>query len=561
MILRPRQEEFSKACISALKEYNNTLGVAPTGAGKTVMLSAVIDRMKPDNALILQHRDELVDQNRATFKKISDRKTDLMVANRKNFLSDGATFAMVQTLVRNLDQMKPVDLLAIDECHHVAADSYQRIIERARELNPKTRLFGVSATPMRADKKALTNAFSNVGDVISITELIQGGHLVKPRTFVIDCGLREELKGVHRTAADFDMAEVEEIMDKAPITGRVISEWKNHAGDRRTIVFASTVEHAQHVTDAFKNNGIKAELVHGAMGEGDRKAVLKRLDRGETQVVCNVAVLTEGFDCQPVSCVILLRPCSHKSTMLQMIGRGLRKVDQERYPGIRKDDCVILDFGYSLLTHGTLETDIELSPKKGEAKRIPCPSCGTEVPANVRECPVCGHEINPIKDTAEGGDSEREDLVEFGMTEIELLDVSPFRWEAFFEGKVVIANGLTAWAALVNYGNRWIAVCQNESEGGKVPAIIANTCEKVMALSSADDFLREHGDRSNARKSRSWLSMPPSDKQRQMLNIDQFTPMSRYRASCAITWRFAERRIQLTIENMNKRNMLNESFA
>jgi len=545
MILRPRQEEFTKSCIEALKLHGNTLGVAPTGAGKTVMLSAVCDGIRPKNALIVQHRDELVSQNRDTFRLINPKtKTDLMVADRKNFLAEGCTFGMVQTLARNIDRMQPIDLLAIDECHHVAANSYQVIIDKARELNPKVRLFGVTATPMRADKKALTNAFSNVADIISITELIQAGHLVRPRTFVIDCGLQEELRGVRRTTADFDMNQVEEIMDQSPITSRVIDEWRKVAGDRRTIVFASTVEHAQHVTDAFKAAGVKAELVHGAMGDADRRGVLKRLDRGETQVVCNVMVLTEGFDCQPVSCVVLLRPCSHKSTMLQMIGRGLRKVDPQRYPNVRKDDCIVLDFGYSLLTHGTLETDIELVPKKGTGMKTTCPSCKTEIPANVRECPVCGETINEPR---EGGEAdEREELVEFGMTEIELIESSPFRWEPLFDGCVVVANGLSAWAAVVNYGNRWFAVCRADAD--KRTVIVADEHDKVSALSSADDFLRMHGDRSNARKSRSWLSLAPSDKQREMLGLDTFAPVSRYRASCLITWRFSEKQIQKTIQ-------------
>jgi superfamily II DNA or RNA helicase len=550
MILRPRQEEFTAACISALKDRGNTLGVAPTGAGKTVMLSAVSGRMKTDNALIIQHRDELVEQNRSTFKKVNPSiKTDLMVASRKNFLTTGATFAMVQTLARNLDMMRPVGLLVIDECHHVAAASYQAIIERARELSKDTIIFGVTATPMRADKRALTNAFDNVADVISITELIQGGHLVRPRTFVIDCGMREKLNSVRRTAADFDMSEVEEIMDKSPITRRVIEEWKNVAANRRTIVFCSTVEHARHVTEAFKQAGVKAELVDGTMTEAERKSALKRLDTGGTQVVCNVAVLTEGFDCQPVSCVILLRPCSHKSTMLQMIGRGLRKVDPSRYPGIIKDDCVVLDFGYSLLTHGTLETDIELFPKKGEAPTIECPSCGTRIPSNVLECPICGQEIHPTpRQPGEG--SEREALESFSMTEVELLDVSPFRWEPFFDDRVVIANGLTAWATLVNYGGVWIAVCGTESRGPT--QVVAASHDKLTALASADDYMREHGDRSNARKSRSWLSLPPTDKQKELLGIQPMSMeafhMNRYRASCALTWRFGEQRIKHAVQ-------------
>jgi DNA repair protein RadD len=134
--------------------------------------------------------------------------------------------------------------------------------------------------------------------------------------------------------------------------------------------------------------GYSAACVEGNMTKQERAAVLSAYDRGELQVITNVAVLTEGWDHQPTSCVILLRPSSYKSTMIQMIGRGLRKVEPSRYPGVVKDDCVVMDFGTSILTHGSIEQDVDL---EGAGTKS-CPECEALVPAQMRECAICGYE-------------------------------------------------------------------------------------------------------------------------------------------------------------------------
>src|SRR5690606_26473623 len=123
----------------------------------------------------------------------------------------------------NLDAMPAVDLLVIDEAHHAVADSYRRIIDRVLHLNPMARIFGVTATPNRGDRKGLREVFTNVADQIRMGELIASGHLVRPRTFGIDVGVREELGKVRKTVADFDMGQVDAIMNKAPVTDQVIA--------------------------------------------------------------------------------------------------------------------------------------------------------------------------------------------------------------------------------------------------------------------------------------------------------------------------------------------------
>ena len=550
MELRKRQKVAVENCVSALNEYGNTLLVAPTGSGKTVMMAAVASEITGPK-IVLQHRDELVDQNRRTFRQVNGKQsTELFTADHKKWARDGVTFAMVQTLIRNLDDMPPVVAIEIDEAHHTAADSYLRIIDKAQKLNPDVMLFGVSATPNRGDKRALRGVFDNVADQISLRELIDTGFLVKPRVFVIDIGTQDALKGVRKTASDFDMGEVEKIMDKGVLNERIVEEWKKLAGERQTVVFASTVAHAAHVADAFCAAGVAASLVHGEMPDGDRRAALADFDAGKTQVVVNVAVLTEGWDCQPVSCVVLLRPSSYKSTMVQMIGRGLRKIDPERYPGQKKDDCIVIDFGTSALIHGAIEDEVLLDGKGG---LIVCPSCQAHVPAACPHCPLCRFEFpkqNVSCETSGGGTAKERDILEhFALTEVELLEQSPYKWEPIFDGSVMVATAFDAWAMNINYGDRWHALGGNRTDGVR---LLADAEDRTVALASADDYLREHGDSGNAHKTRWWLTQPPTDKQTELLGITPMQAlvhgMTRYKAACHLTWRFNEKRVRQRLE-------------
>jgi superfamily II DNA or RNA helicase len=524
------------------------------------MLSAVAGEYvnRGASALVIQHRDELVSQNRQTFEKVNPRaSTGLFTADRKEW-GYGATFAMIQTLAgeRNLEGMPPLDFIAIDEGHHAVADSYMRVIHTAKQRNPNVKLLLVTATPNRGDKKALRGVVSNVADQISLKELIEGRFLVRPRTLVIDIGVRDELSGVRKTMSDFDMNAVEAIMDKEPLNDRIIEEWAKIAGDRQTVVFCSTVAHAQHVAEAFGAAGIRAATVEGKMTSAARRETLAAYDRGEIQVITNVAVLTEGWDHQPTSCVILLRPSSFKSTMIQMIGRGLRKVDPERYPGVVKDDCIVLDFGTSILTHGSIEQDVDLDG----AGTKECPECVATVPVQCRECAICGYEWPRPEDEEPAalgvgsgdGPKGREAIAEFIMTEVDLLADSPFRYEALFNGQVSMASALDAWAIIVFYQGRWHAI-----GGGKDTGIhhLADNGDRLLSMAAADDFLREHGDAEMANKAKRWMSEPPSQKQLAMLGLDPMQAMgtTKYMATCLIQWKFSEKAIRAVLERTGQR--------
>lgn len=538
MILRPRQALLVQRTLAALGEHGNTLAVAPTGSGKTIMLSAVAGSLlaEPDaKACILAHRTELTGQNRSKFERVNPGlKTSVFDANEKSW--DGnATFAMVQTLSRktNLDQLPTLDLLVIDEAHHAASPSYREVIDQVLVKNPKAAICGLTATPNRGDGKGLREVFSNVADQITLGEMIASGHLVPPRTYVIDVGTQEALRKVRRTAIDFDMNEVANILNKTLVTESVINNWKAKARDRKTIVFCSTVEHATDVCSAFNRAGIESVLIHGELLDSERKERLAAYENGSTQVVVNVAVLTEGYDYTPTSCVVLLRPSSYKSTFIQMVGRGLRTVDPQEFPGVVKTDCIVLDFGTASLMHGALEQEVNLDghDNLGDAPTKECPECGATVPMAVMECPLCGHVWEKQDNPSRGV------LDHFVMSEIDLLSRSNFRWcDLFGSDDALMATGFNAWGGIFFLNGRWHAVGGAKGHTTQLLAV----GERTVCMAKADDWLNEHESEDSAHKTRRWLNESPTPKQLQYLppELRADFGLTRYQASALLSFRF-----------------------
>jgi superfamily II DNA or RNA helicase len=546
MIQRPYQQDLVKRAVSALSEYGNTLAVAPTGSGKTLMISWLLEQIQ-GRQMILQHREELVEQNRKKFHLINPGRTSSICGLGTKDYSGDTIFGMAQTLGRNgnMKDMPALDILVIDEAHHSRAETYQRIIEAAQDKNPDCLIAGFTATGSRGDKRGLKPTFDNVCDLITIGKLIDLGFLVPVRTFIATLpGLADEIKNIKKTSSgEYDLAEVETLMDTKPINEAVFREWKEYAGDRKTIVFASTIRHAQDVCGLFQSNGIKAECVFG--DTPNRAEILKRFEFGDTQVVCNVAVLTEGYDCPPVSCVVLLRPCSFKSTMLQMIGRGLRTIDPEVHPGIIKRDCIVLDFGESLRIHGDLEQGVRFDDAEAqEGEKKECPNCKTMIPVQTRECPACGYEFPVFQSGKE------KDVADVVMMEVDLLKRSPFKWaDIFGAGKVLVASGFSAWAVTASAnGNDWVTLGKKRSEGIRRLAVGA----KLQSLAAGDDFMRMNEDTEAATKSKRWLRDQPSFKQLELLRQVGYDAkkdfnLRKYEASCLLNFLWAKNDIEAEV--------------
>lgn len=540
MLLRKYQEVAVDAASTALDDKGNTLVVAPTGAGKTIMLSALIGKRfkKGEQVLVLQHRDELVSQNSTKFNRVNENITTSEVnASVKDWSAD-TVFAMVQTLSRekNLDNMPKVDLIVVDEAHHTVADTYQRIINQAKKANEGVQIVGFTATPNRGDKAGLRGIFNNCSHQIEISTLIDEGFLVRPKTFVIDVGVQGELREVRKTIADFDMEAVEKIMNRRAVNVKVVEEWQRRCIGRKTIAFCSTIKHATDLCEEFQIAGVNAKIVTGDTHKDEREEILHELVHGDIEVVVNVAVLTEGFDAPPVSCIILTRPCSYKSTMVQMIGRGLRTIDPEEYPGVIKTDCTVLDFGTSILSHGSLDDPVNLdggqiNPEAGPFKI--CPNCDSSVPLAAKQCPICNHEF-----VSEGiGDAE--ELEHFELTEVDLMDRSPFRWiDLFGNGACMSASGFNCFAMVADVNGLSVALVKKQ----KSDVRLISVGTKRQAMAAADDFMRTNEDGNSAKKTKRWLDERITDKQRNMLNqhgatISPFDfGWTKYKGACMLNY-------------------------
>lgn len=497
MILRSRQRTFVDRCIAALKKHGNTVGVAATGAGKTVMMAAVADERIKDGAkaAIGQHRDELVSQNNKKFLRYSPRRRTSVYDGTAKDWSGECTFFMVQSAATptGLASMPTLDFIAADECHHTPAPIWLEVLNRAEQLNPRLVRFGVTATAGRGDKKGLREAgFTNCADQISISELIAAGHLVRPRTYVLDVGDTDTSNGV------------------TPAIEAVIRHWQEKADDRQSVFFCSSREQSKTYCKAFADAGVSSIHVDGEMPKKERAAALEAYARNEYQCLFNVDVATEGWDHQPVSCVVLLRKRSFLSAYIQMVGRGLRTVCPEEFPGVHKTDCVVLDFGESTKIHGTLEQSVNLATQpKGEAPTKECPDCHSLVPATVRECPICSFAF-PQNENGRGPI----EVSDFTMTEVELIDKSPFAWvDLFGDGSCMFAGGFRSWAGVFWWNGEWHAVGGKQGERAHHLAL----GEKVVAIASADDWLLDHEDEAASKKTAGWMKLPPSEKQLEAL--------------------------------------------
>lgn len=558
MQLRDYQIEFVDKCSKALLEHRNTIGVAPTGAGKTVMLASVIKKLyeqkKSFKAGVLAHRKELTEQNIEKFSRVNPHITTSIVNADVKDWSGEVTFAMVQTLSnkRTLQTIPYLDLLVIDETHHITAKSYEKIIKQARAVNPNVMIFGVTATPNRGDKANLSKIFSNCACEIKIVDLIDDGYLVEPITYVVDVAL-EKLQALElKKTGDYDEAQVAEILNTGPILERVIDTWKQYAVDRKTVVFCSTIEHAYAVAKAFIERQIPASVVSSEMTKKQREDVLQALIIGKIQVIVNVAILTEGWDFPPISCVVLLRQSSYKSTMIQMIGRGLRTIDSVIYPNIEKKDCIVLDFGISSVLHKTLDDWVKLERKedvsakknKEDGYDQECPKCENLIPLRVKNCPLCGYEFEQ-KQMHKLGNT----YVFIEMKKIQMISRSQVDWTnvGTAENPIYFCCGFKVWASIIQDNKKWfVSIGSNAKDEDIESEIIHEGDDYQSAFKIAEKFLRNNDTTAGYTKDATWRSMPASEKQLKTLKPKyRKQELSKGEASTLLAFQFnAERQLR-----------------
>lgn len=349
MELRPYQREAVLAARTAWGEgTKSVLWSMATGTGKTVTFSAEISRtlQNGERALVIAHRDELLEQAQATIVRCCPwaRRMVHIVAAGKTEHRSPCVVGSVASLCRprRLERYGPehFGLVVVDEAHHAVAKSYRTILDRF----PNARKLGVTATPDRADGLALGEVFDRIVFAYGLRDAIEDRYLVDIRQFAIRTGAN--LDGVGAHSGDLAVGALEDAVNTPERNRLVVESWLEHARHRPTIAFTCDVKHAHDLAQAYKDFGIRAEPVWGAMGSKNRKAALERLKTGRTQVSCNCALLTEGFDEPSVSCIQMARPTKSKSLYMQCIGRGTRL-----HPASGKTDLLVLDYVDASLRH------------------------------------------------------------------------------------------------------------------------------------------------------------------------------------------------------------------
>lgn len=323
--------------------------VLPTGAGKTVVFAHVVKIMHELGvlSLILVHRDELV---RQAVDKLAQVAPDLAVGVIGGGVCEIAgvdvIVASVQSLAGRRGEFRRaqlvrhgVRLVIVDEAHHAVADSYVTVMRELgcfdSDRNQGAFALGVTATLGRSDRVALGQVWEDVPYRRDIIDMIREGHLVNAKGIRVRVeGL--DLRSVARSRGDWRDGALSEAMHAAMAPEAVARAYVEHCKDRQGILFAPDVDMAYEMADALCDVGIPAEGIDGAMRIDARRDVLRRFARGETQVVANCMILTEGFDAPWCSAVVIARPTSSGPLYVQMAGRGLRP-----YPG--KSDALIMD--------------------------------------------------------------------------------------------------------------------------------------------------------------------------------------------------------------------------
>jgi DNA repair protein RadD len=357
--------------------------VSPTGSGKTVVAALVIEgaAAKGNRVLFLVHRRELIKQASA---KLHEFGVDhgIIAAGFLARPGEPVQIASVQTLharaIRGSRlELPPADILYIDEAHHVRAATYERIIESY----PKAVIIGLTATPMRGDGRGLGNCFDELVLGPSVQELIGSGFLVPTLVWTPST---PDLTGVHTRLGDYHQTELAERVDTPKLVGDIIEHWHRLADRRPTTVFASSVQHSVHIRDEFRASGVTAEHIDGDTPPEERDAYLAGLADGSINVITNFGVLTEGWDCPSVSCIVLARPTKNAGLFRQMAGRGLR-------PSDGKTDCIILDHAGCTSRLGLLEDPVQWVLTEDQRMVLPAQKArlnGTAPP--LCECPKCG---------------------------------------------------------------------------------------------------------------------------------------------------------------------------
>lgn len=399
--------------VRMFKRKRSVLVVSPTGSGKTVIAVRFLKKYGKDRVLWVAHRWELLDQAHRELLQAGIAETDIgfFTSSRKRNV-DARILITSVGMWRRREVPPGIKWVVIDEAHRSAAKGYREILEEV----PRAKLVGLTATPIRLDASPLGDIFESLLVAATPSELIVAKWLPKPRCFGIDRG-KAKLIVKASGAGSGDWTSEAAARGMKTMYGDIVAEVQRLAHGLQTLVFAATRDYGRRLLKRFARARLAAEYLDGDTPTEERATIIDRLRTGKTQVVVNVDVLSEGFDCPPVKCVVLARPTKSLTRLLQQCGRGSRLYEGQRpiiidsAGNFTRFPLPTFDYEWSLTENGPRAATVN-----GEAPNKACVVCEEQIPIGCRECPECGNE-QPLSEREISEQEAR--LVELRETEAE----------------------------------------------------------------------------------------------------------------------------------------------
>ena len=304
--------------------------------------------------------------------------------------------AGIQSVYRRACELESFDLVMVDEAHLIPLEGdgmYRQFLADAKTVNPNLRVIGFTATPFRLKSGAICTPEGFLNHVcyeVGVRELIRDGFLCP---LVTKAGRsKADTTDLHIRGGEFVPDEVESLMDQESLVRAACDEVIEYTMDRHAcLIFASGVKHAEHIVATLANeHGLDCGFISGETATSQRDETIARFKSGQLKYLCNVNVLTTGFDAPHIDCVALLRPTMSPGLYYQMVGRGFRL-----HPS--KQNCLVLDFGGNVLRHGPVD-QIKITSRdsgNGQAPAKECPECQAVIAAGFASCPQCGFVFPP----------------------------------------------------------------------------------------------------------------------------------------------------------------------
>ncbi len=391
--LRQYQKQFIADIYKAFDTNRRVCGVMPCGAGKTLVIAEMTRQYaaKGNRVVFMVHRQELIEQTARTFDEMGIRHGIIAADFEPNYELP-IQIASVQTLKKRLDRVPTPDFLIVDECHHIKAKTYKRIVNQWKCL-----LLGLTATPVRMGGVTLHNSFDVLVIGSSVKELIAQGYLA--HFSYSSAPLKIDLQHLRLNKfGDFRDSDMIDALDRQDIIGDVVKCYREHADGRQAIVYCINIHHSERTAKVFNDAGIRAAHIDGNTPKFTRRSIIEKFRRGELTVLCNVNLFGEGIDVPNMDCVILTRPTRSFTLYYQQAMRALR-ID----PHNPNKEAIIVDLVENHSRFMMIDEPIEWTLDPNEIQNIglmpikTCPECSTHgIPTGTRTCKnvIANHSAN-----------------------------------------------------------------------------------------------------------------------------------------------------------------------